>query len=354
MTVILLLSIPGLPRTIKELKPPFPVMMIPLEELLVERPKPKPKPKPRPVSVQARSSHSQPAPIIRPTELSAPPSEIAIAEPSLEEPEFGLPHRLFEDPPPVEEREVTRLEPIASPLPDIVTQRAEDAPSRPPAALPAPEPQAGRVYRGKGSPDLEPAVTPTYTGPELNLPASDLPTPGVTRGEVIAAAKVPGVARGDKYLSPVGSGPGQNPTDMPGILEDVIGEEELSGLLAWLRGQHGAFPQVVESYLETHPSDLRGVARYNGWEIFIQFSEDEHQLKVFLCQGDTGILLADSDFKRRSQLFGLGNVGRSGTAISSIVAAREKPTIDRTESFYHIFQGWMQSEGILMGSRVSR
>ncbi|MBU0692625.1 hypothetical protein KKH18_12535, partial [bacterium] len=136
--------------------------------------------------------------------------------------------------------------------------------------------------------------------------------------------------------------------------EDVIGEDELAGLLGWLRSHPGQFPQVLESYMETESRDLKGVTRYAGWDIFIQFSEDEHQLKLFLSQGTNGILLADSDFKRRSQLFGLGQVDRAGQQLSAITAKREKPDTDNTQQFYTVFQGWMQSEGISLGERAER
>ena len=327
----------------------LPITLIPLDEQqLEERRK---KPKPLPISAGVASSHSRPAPFLSPTETTAPPSEIVVAEPSLDQPEYGLISELFERPP--EDPQPLRMEPVASPLPDILSERSHEGPSRPPAALPSAVAQRGENYRGAGSPNLDIATTPSYTGPDLSLPSSDIPTTGLSRGDVVSSSSVPGSARGETYESTLGKAAGPaNALDI-GKGQDVVGESELSGLLAWLRNNRSTFPPVVQSYLETSAADLCGMTSFGGWDIFIQFSEDEHQLKLFLTRGATGILLADSDFKHRSQMFGMGQVTRD-PQIAAIEAMREKPTETRTQDFYSVFNGWMNSKGIAMGSRAAR
>jgi hypothetical protein len=131
-----------------------------------------------------------------------------------------------------------------------------------------------------------------------------------------------------------------------------VKKDELSGLILWLRLQHTSFPPVVRSYLETGSGTLCGVTNYSGYDIFVQFAEDEHQLKIFLSRGSMGILLADSDFRQRSQLFAQGGVSRDATGtISAIEAMREKPSDARTMEFYRVFGDWMASKGIKMGAR---
>ncbi len=352
VTVVLLLTIPNvnLPMPLLELR--LPLTLIPIEEVIREEQRPRPKP--IPIAQAGIASASLVAPVLAPTEMRAQPSEIVVAEPSEQEPEFGFVHKLFDAPP--EDREPSRLEPVASPLPDILTERAEEGPSRPPAALPAPVSQRGENYLGAGTPDLEVATVPSYTGPTIDAPASDVPATGLSRGDLVSTSPTPGAARGEKYTSNVGTSTGTSPsTGLSGPGEDVVGEGELSGLLNWLRNQRAQFPPVVESYLETQSSDLKGRASHGGWDIFVQFSEPEHQLKIFLTRGGTGILLADSDFKSRSQFFGMGHVSRDAAAlISAITAMREKPTLDRTDDFYRVFHDWMDSIGIGLGSRVGR
>lgn len=351
LAALLLLLLPDIPlsKPLRELIAPL--TLIPVDELILERELPKPKP--RPLTFGAVSALSSPAPYFAPTEVSAPPSQIVIAEPSPEPPEVGLISELFrrpaEDPAPV------RLEPVASPLPDVLTQRDHESPPQPPAALPGPAPQRGQVYRGAGAPDLDVSTQPAYTGPNLNLPTTELPSSGLTRGDAIAASPAPGISSGERYQSAVGASPGTGPSTGLEPLGDVIGEGELSGLLAWLRKQKADFPPVVQSYMETVPADLRGVTRYAGWDVYVQFSEPEHQLKIFLSRGTTGILLADSDFKQRSQLFGLGRATRDDAGvITAIEAIREKPSRERTDEFYRVFGDWMSAQGIKLGARTAK
>ncbi|MBU1636267.1 hypothetical protein KKC97_01200, partial [bacterium] len=280
LTAVVLLSVPAVP-VLQALDNANLLMLIPLDEILVLREKPKPKPKPLPVNQSRKAPRSLPSPVLAPTEMAALPSPIVVAEPSLKEPEFGPIHEIFDEPP--EDRPPTKLEPQASPLPDIVMRETLTDESRPPAGIPANIQQRGEVFRGSGAPELEPATIASYTGPNLDFPETDKPTIGLSRGdEVATTTTVPGVARGEKYKSAVGKapGPGQSNSMLPS--EDVIGEDELAGLLGWLRSHPGQFPQVLESYMETESRDLKGVTRYAGWDIFIQFSEDEHQLKLFL------------------------------------------------------------------------
>jgi hypothetical protein len=227
--------------------------------------------------------------------------------------------------------------------------------ARAPAGIPANIQQRGEVFRGAGTPDLDPAEIPSYTGPDLDFPETETPTIGLSRGEEVATTTgLPGVARGEKYTSQHGKAPGPGKSESLLPSEDLLGEGELAGLLNWLRAHQGEFPQVLMAYMETTGGDLKGVAHYGGWDIFIQFSEDEHQLKLFLSQGTTGILLADSDFKHRSQFFGTAQVNRGGAQLSAITAKRAKPTGDNTSQFYQVFQGWMESVGISLGERAQR
>ncbi|MBI5060163.1 hypothetical protein HZB60_10335 [candidate division KSB1 bacterium] len=353
LTTIMLLTIPtvNLPKSLADVK--LPLLLIPIEELIrIEQERPKPKP--IPLSQAGIASASTHAPIFAPTEIQAEPSEILVAEPSLEQPEFGLLSPLYEVPPP-ENREPTRMEPVSSPLPDMLTMRSNEGPLVPPAAMPAPVSQRGANYRGSGAADLDMATQPSYTGPNLNLPASDIPATGLSHGDAVSTSPTPGAARGDRYQSNAGNSTGPaTSAGLSGPGDDVIGEGELSGLLNWLRSQHAEFPPVVQSYMETRSSDLRGITSHSGWDIFVQFSEAEHQLKIFLARGGIGILLADSDFKSRSQLFGMGNVTREGGVISAIAARRDKPTTERTDEFYRVFTEWMSTIGISLGSRAAR
>jgi hypothetical protein len=345
----ILLSIPVVPlsRALPQVAAPF--TLIPIDEIITERQPPPP----RRVQVGRISATSMPAPYFSPSPISAEPTQILIAEPSPEPPQVGLVSPVYEKPP--EYQAQVRIEPLASPLPDILTQHGDEGPARPPAALPGPVPQRGEVYRGSGAADLEVSRTPAYTGPNLNLPPSDLPSTGLSHGEGVSGTPVPGVGPGDRYQSEVGSNVGSGPPSGLDVGGDIIGEGELSGLLAWLRQQKAHFPDVVRSYLETETGDLCGITSYAGWDIFIQFSEAEHQLKIFLAQSETGILLADSDFRQRSQLFGLGRVTRDANGtIVAIAAMREKPSRQRTDDFYRVFGNWMEARGIKMGSRAAR
>lgn len=351
LAAVVLLSIPEMPlsRPLAQLIAPF--TLIPIDEIITEREPPPPRP--RRVNVGSMSAPSMPAPYFSPSPLSAEPSQILIAEPSLEPPQVGLVSEVFDKPP--EYEALVKIEPIASPLPDFLTQHSDEGAAHPPAALPGPVPQRGQVYRGSGAADLEVSQTPSYTGPNLNLPASDLPSTGLSHGAGISGNPVPGVGPGDRYESPVGTNVGSGSSTGLDKAGDMIGEGELSGLLAWLRLQKAQFPDVVRSYLETQPGYLCGITTHAGWNIFVQFSEGDHQLKIFLTQSGTGILLADSDFRQRSQLFGMGRVTRdaSGT-ITAIEAVREKPSRQRTDEFYRVFGNWMDARGIKMGSRAAK
>jgi hypothetical protein len=157
-------------------------------------------------------------------------------------------------------------------------------------------------------------------------------------------------ADGD-YVSSAGSGG----TGTSGIADGPapISKEELAGLMEWLKRQTVDFPSVVRAYLETKDSDLCGITQNRGWDIYVQFSPVAHQLKIFVTQGQQGILLADSDFKQRSQYFAMGSVSREGNnVISAIQAIRDKPTAQNTEQFYRVFGDWMSGQGISL--RASR
>ncbi len=349
LTSVVLLNLPGVP--LRALAERFDwLMYIDLEEILIMREPPKPKPIPIPISQAKIAPRATPSPVVAPTEVTSKPSQIVVEEPSLEKPVFGMVHELFDTPP--EDRPQTKLSPNASPLPDIITQRADAGESRPQAAMPAPIEQSGRVYKGAGAPNLEPAITPGYTGPSLDLPQATQPTVGLSRGDELAVSKTPGIARGEMdYQSSVGKQAGPGNSESISLGTDLIGESELSGLLDWLRANPGSFSPVLMAYMETGGGDLKGVTSYGGWDIFIQFSPDDGQLKIFLSRGDQGILLADSDFKRRSQMFGLGSVSRTGRDVTSITAQRERPTVQNTTEFYSVFQGWMQSKGIQLAGR---
>ena len=348
---VVLLSIPEMPlsRPLHKLVAPF--TLIPIDEIITERVPPPPKP--RKMNLGDISAPSMPAPYFSPSPLSAKPSQILIAEPSFDQPQVGLVSEVFDKPP--EYEALVKIEPVASPLPDFLTERSDEGPAHPPAALPGPVPQRGQVYRGSGAADLEVSQTPAYTGPNLNLPASDLPSSGLTRGADVSGSPVPGIGPGDRYESPVGANVGSGSSVGLDNAGDIIGEGELSGLLAWLRQQKAQFPDVVRAYLETQPGSLCGITSHAGWNIFVQFSEAEHQLKIFLTQSESGILLADSDFRQRSQLFGLGRVTRDpGGTIVAIAAIRDKPSRQRTDDFYRVFGNWMEARGIKMGSRTAK
>lgn len=353
LTVVLLLTIPNvnLPKPLALVK--LPVTLIPIEEMIeIERERPRPKIPPIPISASASKTLMRPSPVYMPVETPANPSDIPVANPSEITPEFGLISELYDRP---LEPQPQRMEPVASPLPDMLTMKATEGESVPPAALPSPIAQRGENYRGSGSPDLDVSTEPSYTGPSLNLPTSDIAGTGLTRGEQLSGSPVPGTGRGENYKSSAGTVAGPSTgTSLSGHGDDVVGEGELSGLLSWLRNQHAQFPAVVMSYMGTRESDLRGLAKYGGWDIFIQFSEAEHQLKIFLTRGTGGILLADSDFKNRSQFFSLGNVSRELGAISAIAAKRDRPTVEHTEEFYRVFANWMKSIGIDLGSREAK
>lgn len=349
LTSVLLLNMPGVPLRALAEKYDW-LMYINLEEILIMREPPKPKPIPIPIAQAQIAPRATPSPVIAPTQVTSKPSQLVVEEPSLEKPVFGMVHELFDTPP--EERPQTKLLPNASPLPDIVTNRTDAGESRPPAAIPAPTSQAGRVYKGTGAPNLEPSITPGYTGPDLSLPTAEQPTVGLSRGEELATSTTPGIARGEQdFQSSVGKQAGPGNSESIALGNDLVGESEIGGLIGWLKANPANFSPVLMAYMESGDGDLKGVTSYAGWDIFIQYSQDDGQLKIFLSRGDQGILLADSDFKRRSQFLGLGSVARVGQEVNSITAKREKPTAQSTGEFYSVFQGWMQSKGINLAKR---
>ncbi len=335
----------GLPRPLTTV----PIVIIPIERIIEWRPPPPPPPPP-PLPRRA-ASKAAPSAALAPVQTMPPPAAIEVAGASAGPAEFGLLDRALEEP--VEW--LPRLEPEAAPLPEIVTRTTEVGERHLPMALPGPLPTRGEVYQGRGASDLPTPSQPSYTGPSTDVPGATLPQVGLARGEQAPTTRLPGLAKGEKYQSPAGLSETARASDKLSLGEDIVDEEVLSGLLRWLRGQSGAsFAAVVMDYLETEPGHLKGRARFQGWDIHVQFSEVDHQLKVFLVKGETAILLADSDFRERSQFLGLCRVTRGPVEPTAIVAVRDRPTLERTRDFYEVFRGWMVSEGITLGPAASR
>ncbi|MFH1012044.1 MAG: hypothetical protein V1784_12530 [bacterium] len=325
-----------------------PIVVIPVERILEWRTPPPPPP--LPTRTQKAAESSAPHMAWAPTTGMPLAGQMDIAGASTEPAEFGLLDMALETP--VEWQ--PRIEPEASPLPEIVTRQAESGENRLPMALPGALPSRGEVYQGRGASDLPAPSRPSYTGPMMDAPGTALPQLGTARGTEAPATSLPGLPTGEKYRSPAGLSEGQTISDKLSLGEDIVDEEILSGLLRWLRGQKGAFAQVVMDYLETKPGHLKGRARFQGWDIHVQFSEVEHQLKLLLVQGETAILLADSDFRQRSQFLGLCRVTPSPAGPTAIVAVRDRPTLERTRDFYEVFAGWMESEGISLGPKAAK
>ncbi len=326
-----------------------PVVVIPIERIVEWR---TPPPPPPPTRIRPQNAAESSAPSMAWAFTTGTPllGQMDLAGASPEPAEFGLLDKALETP--VEWQ--PRIEPEASPLPEIVTRQAESGENYLPMALPGALPSRGEVYQGRGSSDLPAPSRPSYTGPSTETPGTTVPQLGTSRGVEAPTTNLPGLPTGDKYRSPAGLSEGQNPSDKLSLGEDIVDEETLSGLLRWLRGQKGEFPQVVMDYLETKPGYLKGKARFQGWDIHVQFSEVEHQLKLFLVQGETAILLADSDFRHRSQFLGLGRVTQGTGGPTAIVAIRDRPTLERTRDFYEVFAGWMESEGISLEPKAAK
>ncbi|MCX6600686.1 MAG: hypothetical protein NT025_03885 [bacterium] len=303
--------------------------------------------------------------------------------PSPVEPRTSIPEPLLANPLP--DYPLSRALPVPSPLPDVDAGSLTRESSDPIAGLPAPKSHRGGVSGAQGTADLPDIELMPYGGASSDLPGSiggpgsgngyggyetgtggDGPGSGGGRGGgegpgtgtwgTGSGSGTAGLGRGSggEYVPPSHATAGVSPPE-PALPEPAITETALSGLLAWMRQNRGRFPTLVQSYLETRPGDLCGITSYAGWNIFIQFSEAEHQLKIFLTQSETGILLADSDFRQRSQLLGMGHVTRDASAlITAIEAVREKPSRQRTDEFYRVFGDWMAARGIKMGSRAAR
>ncbi len=330
------------------------------------------------------------APAMLPPGILATPYELDIAGPSLHEPHEGTTK------PPLmtsaTNPNAQRFEPVPVELPEM-SNLASTEDGSPTSLYPSTLPRRGEHSPTPGTSELNLSTTPAFASPNVGAAASDLP-PGLGFGDPLSSLPGSGSGDGDIAGSPYGdggghggsgsgkgsgsgsghgngpgsgsgsgSGSGYDPgrggggtgsgTGSVGTSGDMLEEVSLSGLLAWLRTNRATFPAVVRSYLETAPGDLCGVASHAGWDIFIQFTEQTHQLKLFLSRGETGILLADSDFKRRSQFFAMGRVTRED-GISAIEATRDKPSTERTAEFYGVFNGWMDAKGIAMGSRAAR
>ena len=331
------------------------------------------------------------APAMLPPGILATPYELDIAGSSLHEPHEGTP------PPPigglVTDPNARRFEPVPAELPEAATVASEET-GIPSNFYPSTLPRRGELSPTPGTSELNVSTSPAFASPNVGPAASDMP-PGLGFGDPLSSLPGSGTGSGDMAGSPYGDGGGHGGTGTGtgsgsgsghgrgpgsgsgegagngydpgrgsgggsgtglggnGTSGDILEEQSLSGLLAWLRKNRDSFPAVVRSYLDTAPGDLCGVASNAGWDIFIQFSEETHQLKLFLSRGETGILLADSDFKRRSQLFGMGRVTRDA-GITAIEATREKPSTERTAEFYNVFNGWMDAKGIAMGTRAAK
>ena len=319
---------------------------------------------------RASAPSSATLPTFLPGEISLTPYELPASNLQTDEPKYGLIEPLMKDP--ALRYEASPIEPGNVPLPDLAMNQSGSSNYYPPTSLPTPQTHGGLDYKSGGGAINGPSTdlpgygigsgngtgrgngTGTADGTGSD-PLGELPGLGSGNGNGIgnvnSTAQVPGVGgSGDRYVA-------STQTDQPAtekkkpVIEDIFSEPELSGLLKWLRGQNTRFPEVVQTFLETHPGDLCSIAKYEGWDIFIQFSENAHQLKIFLTKGSTGILLADSDFRSRSQLFGTGRVSRAASGITAIESVREKPTLERTDEFYRVFQDWLQSLSISMGSR---
>jgi hypothetical protein len=342
MSIVTLSIIPDwthLPRVVSTV----PVVVIPIERIIEWR-TPPPPPPPLPSRPQHAEKSSAPSMAWAPTTGTPLAGQMDLAGASNEPAEFGLLDNALE--PPVEW--LPRIEPEASPLPEIVTRQTETGEKHLPMALPGALPSRGEVYQGRGSSDLPSPSRPSYTGPSMETPGTNLPQIGTSHGVEAPTTSLPGLPTGEKYRSPAGLSEGQTMSDKLSLGEDIVNEEVLSGLLRWLRGQNAVFPQVVMDYLDTKPGYLKGNAQFRGWEIHVQYSEIEHQLKLFLVQGETAILLVDSDFRHRSQFLGLCRVTEGPAGPTAIVAVRDRPTLERTRDFYEVFAGWMDSEGISM------
>jgi hypothetical protein len=279
--------------------------------------------------------------------------------------------------------------PVPTDLPDIASSSSGDATGILSPSLPVPQSAGGQTVRGTGAsdlPDLDLSTLPSGSGIGSN--GTDLPPGGpgegwtggrgLGEGTGYGGGKGSGLGTGEgSGIGPgrgsgtgggegSGIGPGRGPgygegtggrmaVSSPTPVKQAVDADELSGLLAWLRGQRAGFPEVVKSYMETQSGDLCGITNHMGWDVLIQFAPAQHQLKIFLSRGTTGILLADSDFRQRSQLFALGTVTRSGGGVvTAVEAMREKPSLERTNEFYQVFGDWMMQNGIRMGSRAAR
>jgi hypothetical protein len=329
----------------------IPILIIPIERIIEWREPPPPPPPPPPRHHRAKAGKPAPSISVKPAEAQPAPANIEVAGTPAEPAEFGLLDRALDQPVTWE----PRMEPEAAPLPEIVTRKAEEGERHLPMALPGQLPSRGEVYQGRGGRDLPDASKPSYTGPSTDAPTAAMPQVGISHNVEAPDHSLPELAKGETYQSPAGLSDSKKTSDDLSIGDDIVDEAVLSGLLRWLQGQGGAsFAPVVMNYMETKPEYLKGRARFQGWDIHVQFSEIEHQLKLFLVKGETAILLADSDFRSRSQFLGLGRVTQSPSGLSAIVAVRDRPTTERTRDFYAVFYAWMQSEGITFGANASR
>jgi hypothetical protein len=323
---------------------------------------------PRLTRSRAMAPPSATLPTFLPGEITLTPYELPATNLlSKDEPQYSVSVPQVTDPFP--QYQASDVEPSAAALPNFAGNENSSSNYYPPTNLPSPQTRGGlQTIPGGGGGNIggPPSDLPGYggtggtgrgdgsgTGDAGYGPLGELPGYGTggNGASVNSTAKVPGVGgEGERYTASSQQIAPSSESAKP-KLENIFVEPELSGLLKWIRARNSRFPEVVRTYMETHPADLCGITSYGGWDIFIQFSEDAHQLKIFLTKGAVGILLADSDFKSRSQLFGSGRVSRGQSGITSIESVREKPTIERTNEFYHVFQDWLDTQNIQMGSR---
>lgn len=128
---------------------------------------------------------------------------------------------------------------------------------------------------------------------------------------------------------------------------DLFSAGNLPEFLTWMRqNKSTSVPNAIKHYLEIESDDYISKVYYNGWNIYMHYSKDYNQLKILLIGNDYSILLADSDFQMKSQLFQSGQVIRENNIIKSIIASQKSLDSDDVNLFYSVFINWSNFQGL--------
>lgn len=118
-------------------------------------------------------------------------------------------------------------------------------------------------------------------------------------------------------------------------------------LIEWMKRHPAAFPEVVQRFMETAPSDLSSVVEFQTggrqFTMYLICKPRLYEVRICLVEGGASTYLIDRGFKERSSYLRVGSVNRRGDGkIISFGTRRQAASNQRTREFYQIFLSWWE------------